>query len=201
MNAAPEPDPDSDLRWILALYGATMMAVQGLEHAVSWLYLLDTARRGRTRRDGQGAKRQWMELFAISWKAFQQGTSRMKLNDAQRGIRHLLEPELYDELDRFFAGPRAQLAHRFLVERIEVTDGTPRFRSGAALSLLEATMQANALTAKLSSRADDIRLSWPVGGTDIPDDVREFAEMVARMTMFKEFPSDMPLDTATDELP
>src|SRR5205085_933826 len=86
---------------------------------VSWVYLLASYKPAATMKP---AKRQALEAFRRSWAAFQTGTSRMKLNDAARGIRDHLDPSLYADLDRFLAGPRAQLAHKFLIERLETPD-------------------------------------------------------------------------------
>ena len=193
------PDPEQDTRWVLALYGGTMLAIQGLENTVSWLYLLtDIAKRGPT---AGKARRQWLKAFHRSWEAFQQGAPRWKLNDAVRGIKDQLDPELYADLDRFLAGPRAQLAHRYLIERLRPPDGSLptrdavlegglRFRPGTVLELLQVTMHANELTRRLFDRAHAMQAALP-DAPDAPDEVREFVELMVRMTMFKEFPEPM----------
>jgi hypothetical protein len=197
-----QPDPEGDTRWVLALYGATMLAVQGLENTVSWLYLLtDVVRNGSST---GSARRQWVKAFHRSWAAFQRGAPRWKLNDAKKGIKAQLEPELYADLDEFLAGPRAQLAHRFLIERLRPPqDGVPpgasisevvRFKEGTVLELLQTTMHANELTRKLFERADQMRAALP-DGPDAPDEVRAFVEEMVRVTMLKEFPQPLHLPT------
>jgi len=192
-------DPEADTRWVLALYGGAMLAIQGLENTVGWLYLLtDIAKNGV----GTGtARRQWLRAFHRSWKAFQQGTSRSKLKDAKRGIKDHLDPALYNDLDRFLAGPRAQLAHRYLIERLQQPDGALptadaiavealRFRPGTVLELLEVTMHANELTRRLFDRANEMRAALPAA-PEAPDEVRRFVEVMVRMAMFKQFPEPM----------
>lgn len=54
-----QPDPEADTRWVLALYGATMLAIQGLKNTISWLFLLtDISKNGLT---NGSARRQWAE--------------------------------------------------------------------------------------------------------------------------------------------
>jgi hypothetical protein len=191
------PNPEADTRWVLALYGAVMLAVQGLEHTISYLYLLaDYAKSGGS---GGGARRQWIKGFHRSWHAFQQGSARMKLNDQVRGIKDQLDPQLYEELDHFLAVPRAQLAHRFLLERLrtpvdirtvwrEEALAGMKFTPGTVLELLQVTLHANELNRKLMYRAEEIRRTLPPPPPEVPDEVIAFATQVARMAMFKEFP-------------
>ena len=200
MNEAhSSPDPEADTRWVFALYGATMLSIQTLEFAVAWVYLLSNYKPSGA---AKPAKRQAIEAFRRSWSAFQKGTSRMRLNDATRGIRNQLDPNLYDELDRFLAGPRAQLVHKFLVERLITPDvvtlresGEPlskiRFRPGTVLELLEATLASDRLSRALFDRAEELRSTIP-DAPEVPPEFREFVERLARAAMFKEFPE--PLD-------
>jgi hypothetical protein len=195
MNA---PDPEADTRWVLALYGATMMSIQNLEAAVAFVYLLANHKpSGIT----TSAKRQALNEFRRSWAAYQTGTARMKLNDAARGIKSHLDPELYEELDQFLAGPRAQLAHRFLVERLRAPDAAIlraasepmnqiRFKPGTVLELLEVTLACNRLTRALHARADELRAALP-DAPDVPREMREFLERLAHAAMFKEFPESL----------
>jgi hypothetical protein len=196
-ESTTKPDPEGDTRWVLALYGGTMLAIQGLENTVSWLYLLtDIVQHGGSSGD---ARRQWLKAFQRSWSAFQRGAPREKLNDAKRGIKDQLDPELYADLDSFLAGPRAQLAHRYLVERLRPPDGslptpdllaTLRFQPGTVLELLQVTMQANELTRRLFERADEMRAALPEA-PGAPDEIKEFVELIVRATMFKQFPEPM----------
>jgi hypothetical protein len=193
-----EPDPERDTRWVLALYGATMMSVQNLEAAVALVYLLANHKPSQTQRP---AKRQLINSFRQSWAAFQTGTARMKLNDSVRGIKDHLDPDLYEEVDQFLAGPRAQLVHRFLIERLETPDAAQlrtateplthiRFRRGTVLELLEATLVCERLTRALFARVDELRASL-ADAPEVPDELREFVEQLARAVMFKEFPKPL----------
>jgi hypothetical protein len=192
------PDPEADTRWVLALYGATMLSVQMLEFAVAWVYLLANFEPAKS---AKPVRRQVVEAFDRSWSAFQEGTGRMKLNDAKRGIKDQLAPDLYGELDRFLAGPRAQLVHRFLVERLKAPDATTlrasasplaliRFRPGTVLELLQASMIAERLSRRLLARAEELRSAIP-DAPDMPPEFREFVETLARMAMLKEFPDPL----------
>lgn len=181
----PSIDPEAETRWVYALYGATMHAIQGLEMAVAWLYLVANTE-STTGRSGS-SRRQLRRTLERSWRAFQHGTAPMKLNDVQRGVRNHLEPELGDELDAFLKGPRAQLAHRFLVERLRVIDEREaRFRPGTVAVLVEVTRQATQLMRKIMDRAEEIRSSWP-DVPPAPEELRETLTEIARMTMLKEF--------------
>jgi hypothetical protein len=111
------PDKQARITWLHALYGATMLAVQQLEQAISLVYTVANVEPGRS--SNASPSRQWRNATARMWKAFQQGTAGMKLNDAKVGIKDHLAPELYQELDAFITGPRNQLAHRFLIERLQ----------------------------------------------------------------------------------
>jgi hypothetical protein len=95
------------------------------------------------------------------WRAFQTGTSGMKLNDAQKGIKHHVVPELYDELDRFIRGPRNQPAHRY-IERVALIErrGMP-YLAAAAGELIEVTQTANRLHEQIDERNEQIRATWP----------------------------------------
>jgi hypothetical protein len=201
-----DPDPEADSRSVFAVYGATMLAVQGLENTVNWLYLLtDVLRNGTTTGSTQ---RQWGKAFARSFFAFQRQAPTWKLNDAKQGIKNELDPDLYADLDRFLSGPRAQLAHRFLVERLRTPDGAlltkenasgVRFRPGTVLELLQVTMHAKELTKRLYDRAEEIRAMLP-DAPDAPHEVREFVELMVRVAMFKEFPEALtPPDASVED--
>ena len=192
------PDPEADTRWVLALYGATMLSIQTLEFAVAWVYLLKGFKPSQTTKP---IRRQALEAFRRSWSAFQTGTPRMKLNDAKRGIREELDPELYAELDQFLAGPRARLAHRFLVERLTAPDAAElraseepiskiRFRSGTVRELLETTLECHRLSRELFDRADELRSRIPEA-PEVSSEFREFVERLARAAMYKEFPEPL----------
>jgi hypothetical protein len=112
----------------LTLYGATMLAVQGVENQIAGLYLL--ANHDPTRRSNASTQRQVRTAFDRSWSAFQKGSAGMKLNDTKVGLKPHLDPDLYRRLDRFITGPRAELAHRFLVERMALRDEGESFRPG-----------------------------------------------------------------------
>lgn len=101
------------------------------------------------------------------------------MSDAVHGIKDELDPGLYEEVLRFLRGPRAQLAHRLLVERLHPPHGglpKPdaaveglRFRPGTVFELLQATMHANELTRRLFERANEMRAALP-DAPDVPDE-------------------------------
>jgi hypothetical protein len=165
------PDKDAYVTWLHALYGATMAAVQQLEQAISLVYAVAHMDPGR--RSNASPQRQWRNAASAAWRAFQQGSAGMKLNDTSRGIRSHLDPDLYAEVDAFIRGPRNQLAHRFLIERLPAVDrdGMPALLAAAA-ELVDATLTARRLSHALMSRADEIRGTWPVP-SDPPAEVRE----------------------------
>jgi hypothetical protein len=185
--------PDSFTTWFFAIYGATMLAVQSLENSVSFLYLV--ANTDAERRSNASTERQWRDAYWRMWRAFQRGTSGMKLNDAKRGIKAHISPELYEELDKFITGPRAQLAHRYLFERVVTIDrGDIRNLAAAAGELIPITQQAERLRQQLDARNEEIRASWPKHEQP-PEDVQKFVEEVGRITMLKQFPKEV-LDKA-----
>ncbi len=182
------PDKDAYVTWLHALYGAAMAAVQQLEQAISLVYAV--AKVDPARRSNASPERQWRNVTVSMWRAFQQGSAGMKLNDTTRGIKSHIDPGLYAEVDAFIRGPRAQLAHRFLIERLPTVDrdGVPAlFR--AAAELVDATLTARRLSDALMVRADEIRGAWPVP-SDPPPEVTEQLEAVARATLLKEFPRE-----------
>lgn len=180
------PDKAAYTTWLQALYGATMLSVQVLEQSIGMVYAV--ANVDPQRKSNASLKRQWREATARSWKAFQQGTAGMKLNDARVGLQQHLDPQLYTELDAFVSGPRNQLAHRFLVERIVAVDreGLPALAEAAA-ELLEANVTAKQLSDRLIARANEIRATWPET-EDPPREVKEHLDVVARATLLKQFP-------------
>jgi hypothetical protein len=114
----------------------------------------------------------------------------MKLNDAKVGIKPHIDPDLYTELDTFLTGPRAQLAHRFLIERVLPSPEGGRFVPGTALYLLETTMQATKLTPALHALTMERLASWPEHERP-PKEVQEAALRVGNMAMRKGFPMDL----------
>lgn len=180
-------DPDADVAPVLMLYGATMVAVQGLEHEIAWLYVVVNTEASKV--SSASLQRQWRDAARRLWNGFQKASAGMRLNDAKRGLKPHLDDALYAELDRFIKGPRNQLAHRFLIERLLPTDdGAARFRSGTAAELVETAVQADRLSQRLHERADEVRAGWPAQ-PEVPAEVREFAEVLGRMAMRKEFPA------------
>jgi hypothetical protein len=175
-----------------------MLSIQTLELAIASVYLLANHEPSDLPRP---AKRQLTDAFRASWSAYQKGTARMKLNDAVRGIKDDLNADLYEKLDRFLAGPRAQLAHRFLVERLAPPDVATlraseeplsliRFKPGTVLELLEATLTADRLSRALFNRAEELCSALPQA-PDAPPELREFIEQLTRAAMYKEFPEPL----------
>lgn len=189
-NSPGETDPDANLPAMFMLYGTTMLAVQGVENGIGWLYVIVNTDPHRT--SNASIQRQWKAAFERLWGSFQAGSSGMRLNDAVTGLKNHLAPELYTDLQAFISTRRNQLAHRFLIERITRSDdGGARFASGSALELLEAGIEAKRLIGLLHQQADAVRATWP-GQTEFPPpDVLEFMETVARMTTRKELPAEM----------
>jgi hypothetical protein len=181
-------DPERNTAWIFALYGGAMLSVQGVENAVSFLYLVVNT--DPDRKSNASARRQAESAIDRLRRAFQTGTAPMKLNDAKVGIKPHLPRDLYDELDSFLAGPRAQLPHRFLIERIVSTPSGGRFVPGTALYLVETSGQATKLTAALQGLTMDRMATWPE--SERPSrELQEFALRVSNMAMRKGFPMDL----------
>jgi hypothetical protein len=171
-----------------------MLSVQTLEAAVAWVYLLANYKPSGTAKQ---VRRQALEGFRSSWAAFQTGTSRMKLNDAARGIKNHLDPDLYEELDWFLSGSRAQLAHRFLVEHLSTPDAVELraaddplsqvgFKPGTVRDLLVAALESHRLSRALFDRGEELRSALP-DAPEVPPEIRSFVEKLARAAMYKEF--------------
>jgi hypothetical protein len=109
-----------------------MSPVQQLEQAISLVYAV--AHVNPTQRSNASPQRQWRNAASAAWRAFQQGSAGMKLNDTTRGIRSHFDPDSYAEVDAFIRGPRNQLAHRYLIERLPAVDrdGMPALLAAAA---------------------------------------------------------------------
>ncbi len=183
-------DPEADLPAMFMLYGATMFAVQGVEQGIGWLHVVVNTDPYRT--SNASAQRQWRAAYKRLWGSFQRGSAGMRLNDAVTGLKNHLAPELYEDLHAFISTRRNQLAHRFLIERINRTeDGGARFSSGSVLELLEATIEAKRLIGLLQQEADNVLATWPEPTESPPAEVLEFMETVARITIKKQFPAEM----------
>jgi hypothetical protein len=81
MPVSPElrSDPDASIQWVLLLYGATMLAVQGFEMSLCWLYVVANVDPQKV--SNASLKRQWHNAFTRVWGAFQTGSAGMKLAD------------------------------------------------------------------------------------------------------------------------
>jgi len=186
------PDREAATTWLFALYGATMLAIQGLEQEINLLYLV--ANHDPHRRSNASPQRQVFQGARKSWQAFQSGSTGMKLNDTKSGIKPHTDPKLYADLDAFIRGPRNQLAHRFLVERVPgvVRSGKPVL-ARCALELLGALQSANRLSSLLRRRTDEILATWPAT-EEPPSEIREYLEMIGRMAILKQFPAELLRD-------
>lgn len=163
-----------------------MMSVQGLEWAVSGLYAVVEVDPSKT--SNAGAERQLKNAIDRMWRSYQQGTAGMKLNDRKVGIKGHISDDLYEELDAFLKGPRNQLAHNFLLERISLMEHGGKgalIRAGA--ELLPLSLQASRLTDRLRERTLEIINSWPAG-EEPPEEIRDWFERIARMATLKQFP-------------
>ena len=182
----PIPDEHGTAFWFFSLYGATMMSVQGLEWAVSGLYVVVNVDPSKS--SGAGMKRRVKNSIDRMWCGFQQGSAGMKLNDRKVGIKGHITEDLYNELDAFLKGPRNQLAHNFLLERIALMEQGGKdalIRAGA--ELLPLSLQAGRLTDRLRDRTLEIIDSWPAR-EDPPEEMLDWFEQVARMASLKQFP-------------
>src|ERR1700742_583160 len=141
------PDGDDKMTWFLALYGATMMSIQNLEFAVSFLFAIFTVKRGLS--PDADARRQAMVVFNRSWKAFQTGSAGMKLNDRKLGLRQHIPDDLYEDLDDFLKGPRNRLVHNYLIERLALIQdhGLPAL-AGAGAELIPISQRAERLAGR-----------------------------------------------------
>ncbi len=183
------PDANAYTVWFFALYGATMLSVQLVEHSVAFLYLV--ANTDPLKSSNASAKRQWSASMDRTWRAFQKGTAGMKLHDTKVGIKAHLDGDLYDELDAFITGPRNQLAHRYLLERVAHTEqGGLQSLAAAGGELLEIHQRADRLHKRLYRRAMEVMGTWPET-SEPPDDVKQWLEDVGRVTMLKQFPAAM----------
>lgn len=175
--------------WFFSLYGVTMLSVQSVEYAVSFVYAVVNT--DPAKESNASMKRQLKEAVDRMWRAFQQGSAGMKLNDRKIGIKDHISSELYDDLDGFIKGPRNQLAHNFLVERIASIEQEGRqalIRAGA--ELLPISRRANRLRDQLQARAVEIVEAWPESPGP-PEDMVEWVERLTRMTTLKQFPARM----------
>ena len=182
----PIPDADGTSFWFFSLYGATMMSVQSLEYAVSSLYVVVNVEPLKS--SNASTKRQLKNAIDRMWRGFQQGSSGMKLNDRKVGIKPHISADLYNELDAFLTGPRNQLAHNFLLERIALMEQGGRdalIRAGA--ELIPMSQQAGRLSQALQDRMQKLIESWP-SGEEPPEEMMEWFERIARMATLKQFP-------------
>jgi hypothetical protein len=136
--------------WLAALYGATMIAVQRLEFSVSFLYLVGNYDPSKS---SGSAQRQLRKALVRQWESLNKGTAPMKLNDAKKGVGHLLDEETRVELDRFLEGPRNRLAHRFLIQAMPALgDGGVVAMAPHVIELIKFTQAASTLADKVWTR-------------------------------------------------
>lgn len=187
------PDREAATTWLFALYGATMLGIQTVEQEINLLYLV--ANHDPRRRSNAAPQRQVFQGARKSWQAFQSGSAGMKLNDTKSGIKLHIDPTLYADLDAFVRGPRNQLAHRFLVERVPgvARSGRPVL-ARCALELLETLQSAKRLADLLRRRTDEILATWPAS-EEPADEIREYLEMIGRMAILKQFPAELLRDS------
>jgi len=58
-------DPDASVQWVLLLYGATMLAVQGFEFSLRWLYAVVNVDPNKV--SNASIERQWRKAFEKMW--------------------------------------------------------------------------------------------------------------------------------------
>jgi len=92
-------DPDASVQWVLLLYGATMLAVQGFEFSLRWLYAVVNVDPNKV--SNASIERQWRKAFEKMWSAFQKGSAGMRLADENKGLKGRIPDDLFDELDDF----------------------------------------------------------------------------------------------------
>jgi hypothetical protein len=140
--------------WLAALYGATMIAVQRLEFSVSFLYLVGNYDPSKS---SGSAKRQLRKALVRQWESLNKGTAPMKLNDAKKGVGHLLDEETRVGLGKFLDGPRNRLAHRFLIQAMPVLgDGGVVAMAPHVIELIEFTQAAGVLADKVWTRGMEV---------------------------------------------
>lgn len=140
--------------WLAALYGATMIAVQRLEFSVSFLYLVGNYDPSKS---SGSAKRQLRKALVGLWESLNKGTAPMKLNDAKKGVGHLLDGETKAELDNFLDGPRNRLAHRFLIQAMPALgDGGVVAMAPHVLELIGFTQAAGVLADKVWTKGMEL---------------------------------------------
>jgi len=140
--------------WLAALYGATMIAVQRLEFSVSFLYLVGNYDPSKS---SGSAKRQLRKALVRQWESLNRGTAPMKLNDAKKGIGHLLDEETRAELGKFLDGPRNRLAHRFLIQAMPALgEGGVVAMAPHVIELIGFTQAAGALADKVWTRGMEV---------------------------------------------
>ncbi len=132
--------------WLAALYGATMIAVQRLEFSVSFLYLVGNYDPSKS---SGSAKRQLRKALVRQWESLNKGTAPMKLNDAKKGVGHLLDEETRAELGKFLDGPRNRLAHRFLIQAMPALDDGVVAMAPHVIELIEFARAAGVLADKV----------------------------------------------------
>jgi hypothetical protein len=182
--------PDGDaMVGLFAVYGMTMAAIQGMEQQISLLYVV--ANSNLQQSSTASAQRQLLRGARRGWQTFQKGTSGMKLNDAKVGVRKHLDPDLYAELDAFVTGPRNQLAHRFLIERLVEIDkaGTPALLQAVA-ELNHTRQTAKDLADRLLTRTDEILATWPPSAK-LTREISAAIEEIAEFVVLKQFPSEL----------
>lgn len=187
MQTAPGEEDFS--AWVFTVYGTTMMAIQLLENSVSHLYLLANSEPGRD--SNASTRRQIKNLMTRNWRAYQHGTAGMKLNDAKSGIKQEISEEVYEDLDAFLKGPRNQLVHRFLIERLgAVEEGGKLDLIVVVRDLLEIHQEANRLRAQIDARVVEIVEALPESPAP-PEEVQEALDDLARFAMLKQVPDEV----------
>jgi hypothetical protein len=81
----------------------------------------------------------------------------MKLNDAKKGVGHLLNDQTAAELETFLNGPRNRLAHRYLIQTLPALgEGGVRAMAPFVIELIEWTQSARSLAQSVWSKAMEI---------------------------------------------
>lgn len=131
-----------------------MIAVQRLEFSVSFLYLVGNYDPSKS---SGSAQRQLRKALVRQWESLNKGTAPMKLNDAKKGVGHLLDEETRAELGRFLEGLRNRLAHRFLIQAMPALgDGGVVAMAPHVVELIEFTQVASTLADKVWTKGMEL---------------------------------------------
>jgi hypothetical protein len=179
MSKAPV-DPDADAYGIFAIYGATMLAVQTLEMAISMLVLV--AETDPKKESNASIQRQLKKAVKQSQEAFQRNPVSVLRNRLRGKIRTCL----YDEISAFIP-KRNRLAHSFLREQMILGDSEGRFKPGTARELTEHSIEIGGLRQHVIEERDRILATFPPAESE-SSEMETLGTALAKAIMLREAP-------------